>query len=147
MNAFVKRYPRARVSRHPLVNGWVIDLIQRNGAKPSRVGATYVTAEFAVRAALVKLGVQPSAPLPPLPPRTTPAVRQLATPTQPPGANHRSFRKWLPEVHPGNTCIPCGRPMRPTGTKASEHPNTVLRQREGLCQSCCQRAKREGMAA
>lgn len=112
MSSFTKTYPRAKVSRHPNLDGWVIDLIQRAGAKPKRVAATYSTIAWADKAARLKL----------------PAPRPVRA------------------AHPAagfGTCTPCGRPMRPAGSLAADHPGTTLRQREGLCQSCNARAKRE----
>ncbi len=123
-----KTYPRARISRHPNLNGWVIDLIQRDGAKAKRVAATYSTIPWADRAARTKLGIKlpPPAPRPanvvPAPPPTPPAAPPVKRPAQDAG-----------------TCEPCGRPMRRTGEKSADHPGTVLRQREGLCQSCCKK--------
>lgn len=140
MSGFVKKYPRARVSRHPRINGWVIDLVQRAGARPRRVTATYVTAEFAARAALVKLGHTPVAPLPLMPSRpalaAAPAVTAPAAPARAPRGNRST-----------GTCTPCGRPMRPAGSKSADYPGTTLRQRDGICQTCYQKAKREGAAA
>jgi hypothetical protein len=115
MSTFIKTYPRAKVSRHPSVNGWVIDLIQRAGAKPQRVSATYSSIVWADKAARLKLPA----------PRLTRAA---------------------PVVGHG-ICNPCGRPMRPAGAKAADYPGTTLRQREGLCQPCNQRIKREQEAA
>lgn len=112
---FVKTYPRARVSRHPKLNGWVIDLIQRENASPRRVAATYSSIHWADKAARLKLPA-------PRPTRAAP-------------------------VDGHGICGPCGRPMRPAGAKAADFPGTTLRQREGLCQSCNQRALREGSAA
>jgi hypothetical protein len=129
MSAFVKTYPRAKVSRHPRINGWVIDLIHRAGARPNRVAATYVTAEFAARAALVKLGVK-------------------VPPAAPVAKGFQVFEpKRLTAARDYGTCAPCGRPMRPAGSKSADYPGTTLRQRDGMCQSCYQKAKREGVAA
>lgn len=124
-----KAYPRARVSRHATLNGWVIDLIQREGGKPKRVAATYSTIPWAYRAALTKLGIK-------IPPAAPPGTAHAKAPESSPGleVSHR------PALGPG-TCHKCERPMRRQGTKATDHPGTVLRQREGLCQSCC---KKEG---
>jgi hypothetical protein len=152
MSAFVKAYPRAKVSRHPNINGWVIDLIQREGARPRRVAATYVNAEFAARAARVKLGM-PVAPAPQLPPRTLPAVAQV--PVAAPAPRFEVFERPRKEARTRaphgqratGTCTPCGRPMRPAGSKVSDYPGTTLRQRDGICQTCYQKAKREGAAA
>lgn len=147
MSALVKKYPRAKVSRHPRINGWVIDLIQREGARPRRVTATYVSAEFAARAALVKLGHSPTTPLPSLPPRPAPVVRAVPSPQSlvapaPAASDTPSGRE-----RATGTCEPCGRPMRPAGSKSADYPGTTLRQRDGICQTCYQRAKREGAAA
>jgi hypothetical protein len=124
-----KKYPRAKISRHPNLNGWVIDLIQRDGAKPKRVAATYATIPWADHAARLKLGLNPTPPKPlvtkPAPIRQAPAA--VLTPKPAPKPR---------EPKNAGTCIPCGRDMRPAGTKASDYPGTVLRQREGLCQSC-----------
>jgi hypothetical protein len=125
MSAFVKTYPRAKVSQNTSRSGWVIDLIQRAGAKPKRVSATYSSIAWANKAARTKLPARQA-------PKPQPA-RGLELFERPKGAK-------------GSTgiCTPCGRPMRPVGTKAADHPGTTLRQREGLCQSCYQRAAREG---
>ncbi|MET4094588.1 hypothetical protein [Arthrobacter sp. UYCu712] len=66
MSSFPKKYPRAKVSRHATLDGWVIDLIQRKGAKPKRVAATYSSIAWADRAARLKLGCK-TADLPPRP--------------------------------------------------------------------------------
>lgn len=109
-----KRYPRATVKRHPNLNGWVIDLIWRAGAKPQRVAATYASIPWAHKAARRKLGLK------------SPAPGNTASAGQATG-----------------TCDTCGRPMRPAGSRASAYPGTMLRQREGLCQPCNQKAKRK----
>jgi len=57
MSTFTKTYPRALVKPHPKLHGWTIDLIQRAGAKPKRVAATYSSIPFAFRAARLKLGL------------------------------------------------------------------------------------------
>lgn len=150
--AFVKKYPRAKVSRHPKINGWVIDLFQREGARPKRVAATYATVAFADRAARVKLGITapavfessrtldlaPSTPDPARIVRLVP-VRQATATTPRTRAPHG-------EQGPG-TCTLCSRPMRPAASKAVDYPGTALRQREGLCQSCYKKAKHEEVAA
>jgi hypothetical protein len=142
MSAFVKAYPRAKVGRHPQINGWVIDLVQREGARPKRVSATYATIGFAARAARLKLGLTP--PPPPMVPRPVEEVLQLPTAPAPvPAVRSRAVNG---ERSTG-TCEPCGRPMRPAGSKAADYPGTTLRQRDGICQTCYQKAKREGVAA
>ena len=122
MSTFAKKYPRAKVSRHATLNGWVIDIIMGAKSRPSRVKATYATIPFAVKAAHAKLGVPTS-------PGTAPVARAD-------GALVNATKQ--PERAPKNagTCKPCGRPMRPAGTKAADYPGAVVRQREGLCQSC-----------
>jgi hypothetical protein len=154
MSAFVKKYPRAKVSRHARINGWVIDLIQREGARPKRVAATYATAAFADRAARVKLGAIPPAVYKPLPQHVRPlgsarvTVEPEARPAQAPQAPADTRRTRAPHGERSTgTCTPCGRPMRPAGTKAADYPGTTLRQRDGICQTCYQKAKREGAAA
>ncbi len=122
---FVKKYPRAKVSRHASLNGWVIDIIHRANARPNRVAATYATIAWADRAARLKLGVK----VHPAPPGTVDIV-------QPDMEIPRPAKDY-------GTCKPCGRPMRPAGSRASDFPGTTLRQREGLCQSCNQAAKRD----
>ncbi|MDQ0854817.1 hypothetical protein QFZ79_002928 [Arthrobacter sp. V4I6] len=139
MSAFVKAYPRAKVSRHPKINGWVIDLFHREGARPQRVSATYATVGFAARAARLKLGLTPPPPL--LEPRPAAEVLQLTAPA--PVVRTRAANG---ERSTG-TCTPCGRPMRPAGSKATDYPGTTLRQRDGICQTCYQKAKRLGAAA
>jgi hypothetical protein len=125
----IKAYPRARISRHSSLNGWVIDLIQREGVKPKRVAATYSTIPWADRAARIKLGIKlPATPQP----RPVPVQPRAITPT--------STR--LAKDDAGK-CDPCGRQMRRPGTKTADHPGTVLRQREGLCQSCNRKDKHE----
>jgi hypothetical protein len=136
MSAFVKKYPRAKVSRHPKVNGWVIDLIQRDGARPKRVAATYATASFADRAARLKLGFKVPAPERPAP-RLIPIIEE---PAPEPAAAPRTRAPH--GARSTGTCAPCGRPMRPAGSKASTYPGTTLRQREGLCQTCYQKSLR-----
>lgn len=141
MSNFIKRYPRAKVSRHPNLNGWVIDLIQRPGAKPKRVAATYSTIAWADRAARAKFGIK-LGPLPaPQPVRPAP---RLETPA-PAAAAPVGAAKPVDQGH--GTCTPCGRPMRAAGSKATDHPGTTLRQRESLCQTCYQRQKREAPEA
>lgn len=135
MTAFVKKYPRARISTRPNIKGWVIDLIFWEGAKPKRVAATYASIPWAYKSAHEKLGVNPTtttAPKP-APAPAEPALRPKRT------RSSNGFRA-------KGTCGTCNRPMRPAGTKASDHPGTTLRQREGLCQSCNARATREGAA-
>lgn len=122
---FVKKYPRAKVSRHPSLNGWVIDIIHRESSRPNRVAATYATIAWADRAARMKLGIKVRPPQP----GTTDIV-------QPDMDTPRLAKDY-------GTCTPCGRPMRPAGSRASDFPGTTLRQREGLCQSCNQAAKRD----
>lgn len=142
MNAFVKAYPRARVSRHPKINGWVIDLVQREGARPRRVAATYASPVFADRAARVKLGAEAPKEYVPRPP-------MFAQPGErPPARNFEVFqpKAALSERSTGK-CEVCGRPMRPAGSKAADYPGTTLRQRDGLCQTDYQKTKREGAAA
>lgn len=147
MSTFIKKYPRAKVSRHPVLDGWVIGLLLRAGAKPIKVNATYATIDFAHKAALVKLGFKPQ-----------PAAVKAASPKQqewkqgPDGTALPAKVADMSQVgpaprgsarnHPG-TCKPCGRPMRPAGTKAADYPGTTLRQRDGLCQSCNYSQKRE----
>lgn len=122
-----KTYPRAKVSRHPVLDGWTIELLLRNGAKPIKVNATYATIGHAHRSALTKLGVKVRA--------TTAGVRRPEPTLAPVKPEPR------PLLHMG-TCIPCGRPMRPTKTRAADYPGTVLRQRAGLCQTCNQKQTR-----
>lgn len=117
-----KTYPRARVSRHPVLDGWTIDLLLRAGAKPIKVNATYATIEFAHKSALTKLGVK------------APATGTTATRRPEPTLNPAKPEARQPK--PAGLCIPCGRPMRPVGTKAAEYPGAVLRQRDGICQTC-----------
>jgi hypothetical protein len=139
----IKAYPRARVRRHPRINGWIIDLYRWEGAKPERVAATYATPAFANQAARVKLG--PPAPrgsrVPPRPPAPDPAPDPLPVVVTAPRTRSANGQQAT------GTCIPCGRPMRPAGTRSAAWPNTTLRQREGLCQTCHQKAKREGTAS
>jgi len=143
VSAFVKKYPRARVSRHPHINGWVIDLIQRDGARPKRVAATYVTPVFAARAALIKLGVQ--APAAPAAPRlTTPLFQDTGRSLSAPVAPAKKPATATKPTKAAGTCQTCNRPMRRAGMKAADHPGTVARRRDGLCQSCALRAEREG---
>ena len=121
MSAFMKKYPRALIKRHPNANGWTIDLIQRAGTKPKRVAATYASIPWAARAARQKLGL-PTGPLPKVevkPRPALPAPAELHTPKNDFG-----------------TCVRCERPMRKANTKLTDFPGTVLRQREGICQSC-----------
>lgn len=136
-----KTYPRAKVSRHPVLDGWTIDLLLRAGAKPIKVNATYATIEFAHKSALAKLGIKPkpAAPAKAASPRQqewkegfdrTPAPAKVADTSQAGPVPRGAAR-----TNPG-TCVPCGRPMRPVGTKAADYPGTTLRQRDGLCQSC-----------
>lgn len=142
MSTYIKKYPRAKVSRHPNLNGWVIDLIHRAGARPNRVAATYSTIAWADRAARTKLGIPPTTKIP-RDPAPVP-VPKVATPVAPVAP---AAPKPVPAAHPAagfGTCTPCGRPMRRAGSRAADHPGTTLRQREGLCQSCNQRLLREG---
>lgn len=134
-----KTYPRARVSQHPNLKGWNIELIQREGATPKKVVATYSSIPWAHRAARVKLGLpaipgpaEPSAP--PARMELPDLSRHISLPA--PAAPHT-----LPlGTHgPAGLCGTCNRPMRYTKTKSADHPGTVLRQREGLCQSCNQK--------
>ncbi|AYN57322.1 hypothetical protein PBI_BRIDGETTE_56 [Arthrobacter phage Bridgette] len=138
MNTTVKKYPRAKVSRHATLDGWVIDLIIRENAKPKRVNATYASIPWARRAAQIKLGVKvdpmpgkDSAPAaqPDRTPRLTPELVAAITPPAP---------RPTPVTADAGACGKCQRPMRPAGSKAADHPGTVLRQRAGLCQSCYQ---------
>lgn len=132
MSTFVKVYPRAKVSRHKTLDGWVIDLLLKSSAKPMRVNATYASIAWAHKAANSKLGVKAKpatgetvkAPAP----KPAPAAPAAPVPTMPRGTK--------------GTCERCRRPMRPAGSKAADHPGTTLRQREGLCQSCHQSSKR-----
>lgn len=141
ITAFTKTYPRAKVARHKVLDGWTIELLLRASAKPIKVNATYATLDHARGAALAKLGVKPGAKPAPKPatpkqqewkqgPDKSPTPAKVAdTTTTGPAPRGSAKRK------PG-TCVPCGRPMRPAGTKATDYPGTVLRQRDGLCQSC-----------
>lgn len=122
MSKFPKKYPRALIKRHPKANGWTIDLIQRAGAKPKRISATYASVPWAHRAARQKLGLKVD-PAPVVEVKPRPA---LPAPSQLPKLKAKDY----------GTCIHCERPMRKAGTKLSEYPGTVLRQREGICQSC-----------
>lgn len=131
MSSFIKTYPRAKVSRHKTLDGWTIDLIQRAGAKPKRVAATYATIAWADRAARLKLGPKPR------------EEKSRPLPAAAPSSFEVFARPGIAAVDPGK-CIPCGRPMRPAGAKAADHPGTTQRQRAGLCQPCNQRIKREG---
>jgi len=124
-----KTYPRAKVSRHPVLDGWTVDLILRNGAKPIKVNATYSTIGHAHRSALTKLGVK------------VPATTAVRDPRHPEPTLAPAKPKG-PQARPAGKCIPCGRPMRHCNTLASDHPGTVLRQREGLCQTCSSKAKK-----
>lgn len=135
MSSFIKKYPRAKVSRHPNLNGWVIDLIQRETAKPKRVAATYSNIAWADRAARTKLGLKPRPPLPT--PQQAPDTMQL------PAAPEVEAPTATRPVDQGHgICDPCNRPMRPAGSKPTDYPGAVLRQRANLCQSCNQKAKR-----
>lgn len=137
MSSFIKKYPRAKVSRHPNLNGWVIDLLQRETAKPKRVAATYSTIAWADRAARAKLGLKPR-PMPAPSP-----VRPAATVVEAPAPEgFQLFVKPTPVDQGYGICSPCNRPMRPAGSKPADYPGAVLRQREHLCQSCNQKAKR-----
>lgn len=134
-----KVYPRARVFHHPSLDGWNIELLQREGDKPKKVAATYSSIPWAHRAARVKLGLPPiPGPAKPSPPPARIDLPDLSrhislpAPTAPPTLP-------LGAVGPGGLCGTCNRPMRYTKTKAADHPGTVLRQREGLCQSCNQK--------
>ncbi len=130
-----KKYPRAKVSRHANLNGWVIDLIQREGAKPRRVAATYATIPWADHAARLKLGLKPATPKPfPTQPRPSAPAAQPAAPTPYDRAARVPAR--------AGTCNHCDAPMRPAGTKSSDYPGTKLRQREGICQSCNNKVNR-----
>ncbi|AYN57835.1 hypothetical protein HOU49_gp47 [Arthrobacter phage Eileen] len=133
MSAFVKSYPRAKVTRHKTLDGWVIDLYLRATAKPIRVNSTYASITWAHKAAAQKLGVkaktvQAAAPVKAPAPKPGPAAPAAPVPTMPRGTK--------------GTCGRCHRPMRPAGSKAADYPGTTLRQREGLCQSCHQSSKR-----
>lgn len=122
-----KTYPRAKVSRHPVLDGWTIDLILKAGAKPIKVNATYATIEFAHRSALTKLGVKTPAP--------TAGARRPEPTLAPAKPKER-------QIQPAGTCIPCGRAMRHCNTLSADYPGTVLRQREGLCQTCAKTQSR-----
>ncbi|WP_314325472.1 hypothetical protein [Paenarthrobacter ilicis] len=127
---FVKKYPRALIKRHQNANGWTIDLIQRAGVKPKRVAATYASIPWATRAARQKLGLPVAAvqaahrPTLPTPAELSQGLEQLKRPVPP-----------KPKKDAGH-CNQCNRAMRPAGTKTADYPDTVLRQRAGLCQSC-----------
>lgn len=136
---FVKKYPRAKVSRHATLDGWVIDLIFSEKAKPRRVNATYASVPWAARAAHIKLGVKPG-PAPAKAPRPVPTP--APAPAAPAPAELTVFERPIPVKQDAGTCERCKRPMRPAGTKAADHPGTTLRQRKGLCQSCHQTATR-----
>lgn len=133
MSSFIKKYPRAKISRHATLDGWVIDLIQRETAKPKRVAATYASITWAHRAAHVKLGL----PVPAMKPSNEARVEAPVQPTPAP----RPAK--APDLRDHGTCKPCNRRMRPAGTKIADYPGTVLRQRDGLCQSCYQREKKD----
>lgn len=143
MSTTVKKYPRAKVSRHATLDGWVIDLILRENAKPKRVNATYASIPWARRAAQIKLGVKvdpaPTSRPHPLP---IPAAATLAAPLAPADPEFEVFERPTPVAKDPGTCGKCKRSMRPAGTKAADHPGTTLRQRKGLCQSCHQAATR-----
>jgi hypothetical protein len=124
--SFVKKYPRAKVTRHPSLNGWVIDILLRETAKPKRVSATYSSIAWAHKAAGLKLG-----------------VKATVTQRPAPAKGFERFERKRPVSADAGTCTPCGRPMRPAGTKAVDYPGTTLRQRDGLCQSCNNRIQRE----
>lgn len=136
---FTKKYPRAKVSRHATLDGWVIDLILRENAKPKRVNATYASVPWAFRAAHIKLGVNPG-PAPAKAPKTVPAAPAPA----PAAPKFEVFERPRVAVvtKDAGTCELCKRPMRPAGTKTADYPGTTLRQRKGLCQSCHQAATR-----
>ncbi|WMI32995.1 hypothetical protein SEA_PEGGYLEG03_54 [Arthrobacter phage PeggyLeg03] len=140
MSTTVKKYPRAKVSRHATLDGWVIDLIIRENAKPKRVNATYASIPWARRAAQIKLGVKVD-PAPTSRPHPLPAPAPTPAPAAP---KFEVFErpKTVAVTKDAGTCGKCERPMRPAGSKASDHPGTVLRQRAGLCQSCHQAATR-----
>ena len=132
MSTFVKKYPRARIAPHPTLNGWTIDLLMGPNGRPSRVKATYASIPFALKAAHAKLGVGET-----LSPEPTAEPAPAPQPTPQPE-----------KTTDAGTCGTCNRPMRKQGTKASDHPGTVARRREGCCQSCALRAEREqGTAA
>lgn len=135
MSTFVKKYPRARVSPHPTLNGWVIDLIMGPKGRPSRVKATYATIPFATKAAHIKLGI----PTTPGEAPVLPSERAAAD-----ASKRKHSAASLTKDH--GTCRSCNRPMRPAGTKAADFPGKVLRQREGLCQSCNYGKKKEQAA-
>jgi hypothetical protein len=126
MSAFLKKYPRALIKRHPKANGWTIDLIQRAGTKPKRVAATYASIPWAHRAACQKLGLKVE---------PTPPVEVKARPALPAPGD-------LPRPKDYGFCNTCRRPMRPAGSKVADYPGTTLRHREGLCQSCNKTARR-----
>jgi|GEM_PF-3327353 len=41
-----------------------------------------------------------------------------------------------------NTCITCGKPMRPTSALSADYPGTVRHDSHGRCASCVQRERR-----
>ncbi|AYN58127.1 hypothetical protein PBI_JUDY_57 [Arthrobacter phage Judy] len=142
MSTTVKKYPRAKVSRHATLDGWVIDLIIRENAKPKRVNATYASIPWARRAAQIKLGVK----VDPMPGKEaakpgTPIVR-TQEPEQAPEPKLEVFERPKPVAVDAGTCDRCKRPMRPAASRAVDYPGTTLRQRKGLCQSCHQAATR-----
>lgn len=144
MSSFTKKYPRAKVSRHPNLNGWVIDLIQRETAKPKRVAATYSSIPWADRAARAKLGLKPRPLLPtPAPaPEGTPWVPAPVLDVEAPAPAVEPVAVTRPVDQGCGICDRCIRPMRPAGSKPTDYPGAVLRQRANLCQSCNQKAKR-----
>ncbi|AYN57460.1 hypothetical protein HOU47_gp54 [Arthrobacter phage Constance] len=130
---FVKKYPRAKITRHKTLDGWVIDLMLRATAKPIRVNATYATIPWAIKAAHSKLGVKSSQPAPADPSPASPSFT---------GEAPTVVKSPAPVATDAGTCDRCKRPMRPVGAKAADYPGTTLRQRKGLCQSCHQAATR-----
>lgn len=138
----MKKYPRAKISRHATLDGWVIDLIQRANAKPKRVAATYASIHWATRAARLQLGLPASPERKPQPhARAEPAI-DLSTVAAHTAVSRAPQSGRSPNgTRAAGTCNTCHRPMRPAGTRAAEHPGTTLRQREGLCQPCNHKAK------
>lgn len=41
-----------------------------------------------------------------------------------------------------STCHTCNRPMRPKGTRASDHPGTVRKSTSTMCNTCYARSRR-----
>ncbi len=136
-----RKFPRAKVSRHKTLDGWVIDLLLKANAKPMRVNATYASIAWAHKAAIQKLGVKTGTPAPASPL----AVKRLITAAEVPSHDRLdevALTRLTAPLPTKGTCNRCHRPMRPAGSKAADYPGTTLRQREGLCQSCHQSSKR-----